>query len=149
LQVVSTAKTDTFVSSSTSFTDITGLSVSITPTATSSKIFVMVTLNGTSANNQLGFFKLVRGSTDIAVGDAAGNRTQASFASSLGVANQQSTQCMGINFLDSPATTSATTYKVQVRSTSGNICINRSGDDGDFNYYARTISSITVMEIGA
>ena len=42
LQVVSTAKTDTFSTSSTSFTDITGLSVAITPSATSSKILVFL-----------------------------------------------------------------------------------------------------------
>ena len=149
LQVVSTAKSDTFVSSSTSFVDITGLSVSITPSSATSNVFVMVTLNGTSASSQLGFFKLLRDSTDIAIGDTASNRTRASFGTILGNANQQYTESMGINFLDNPATTSATTYKVQLRSTSGNICINRSGDDGDFSYYARTISSITVMEIGA
>ncbi len=149
LQVVSTAKTDTFSSSSTSYTDITGLSVTITPTSSTSKIYVMCTINGTSANNQLGFFQLMRDSTAIGIGDTAGNRTRASFSSNLGRSLQQGTDCMGINFLDSPATTSATTYKVQMRSTSGTIYVNRSGDDGDFNYYARTISSITVMEIGA
>jgi len=149
LQVVSTAKTDTFTSSSTSYTDITGLSVSITPTSTTSKIYVMCTINGTSASNQLGFFQLMRDSTAIGIGGTAGDRTRASFSSNLGRTLQQATDCMGINFLDSPATTSATTYKVQMRSTSGTICVNRSGDDGDFNYYARTISSITVMEIGA
>ena len=149
LQVVSTVKTDTFVSSSTSFTDVTGLSVSITPLSATSKVYVMCTINGTSASNQLGFFKLLRNSTDIAIGDAAGSRTRASFGTILGNANQQYTESIGINFLDSPATTSSTTYKVQLRSTSGNICINRSGDDGDFNYYARTVSSITVMEVSA
>jgi hypothetical protein len=149
LQVVSTAKTDTFSSSSTSYTDITGLSVTITPTSSTSKIYVMCTINGTSANGQLGFFQLMRDSTAIGIGDTAGSRTRASFSSNLGRSLQQATDCMGINFLDSPATTSATTYKVQMRSTSGNIYVNRSGDDGDFNYYARTISSITVMEIGA
>jgi hypothetical protein len=149
LQVVSTAKTDTFSSSSTSYTDITGLSVTITPTLSTSKIYVMCTINGTSASNQLGFFQLMRDSTAIGIGDTAGSRTRASFSSNLGRSLQQATDCMGINFLDSPATTSATTYKVQMRSTSGNIYVNRSGDDGDFNYYARTISSITVMEIGA
>jgi hypothetical protein len=149
LQVVSTAKTDTFVTSSTSYTDVTGVSVSITPSSATSKIYVMCTINATSANGQLGFFQLMRDSTAIGIGDTAGNRTRASFSSNLGLSLQQGTNCLGINFLDSPATTSATTYKLQVRSTSGNICINRSGDDGDFNYYARTISSITVMEIGA
>jgi hypothetical protein len=149
LQIVSTTKTDTFVTSSTSFTDVTGISVSITPKFSTSKILILVTINGTSASGQLGFFKLLRDSTDISIGDAASSRTRASFGTFIGNSTQQYTESMGINFLDSPATTSSTTYKLQVRSTSGNICINRSGWDDNFDYFARTASSITVMEVSA
>mgnify|MGYP003320576220 CR=1 FL=1 len=69
LQVVSTTKTNTFSSSTiNAFVDITGLSVSITPSATSSKILVLydTQMSGT----ELFFIQLVRGSTAIKVGDS-------------------------------------------------------------------------------
>jgi hypothetical protein len=55
---------------------------------------------------------------------------------------------MGINFLDSPATTSATTYKIQVRgNVASTVAVNRSVNDADAATSARTASSITVMEV--
>jgi hypothetical protein len=53
-------------------------------------------------------------------------------------------------FLDSPNTTSATTYKFQIAVVSGTGYINRTGSDRDTaTYDGRTTSSITVMEISA
>jgi hypothetical protein len=54
-------------------------------------------------------------------------------------------------FLDSPATTSATTYKVQILNgnTAGTVYINRGQSDGNSGAVARGTSSITVMEIAA
>ena len=65
-QVLQTVKTDTFTSTSTSFTDITGLSVSITPSSTSSKILVMAHVmgHGQNAANH-GLFRLLRDSTVV------------------------------------------------------------------------------------
>ena len=78
IQVVSTTKTDTFSSSSTN-TDITGLSVTITPQSSSSKILVFMSVTGTNQHTSQRFaFGLKRGSTEIAQGDAASNRTRAS-----------------------------------------------------------------------
>ncbi len=62
LQVVSTAKTDVFSSSSTSFTDVTGLSVAITPSSTSNKILVSVHLMSAATGANSPRFNLVRGS---------------------------------------------------------------------------------------
>jgi hypothetical protein len=61
IQVVSTTKTDTFSSTTTNaFTDITGLSVSITPTSSSNTILVMVSVQGINAGSNT-YFRLVRG----------------------------------------------------------------------------------------
>jgi len=133
LQVVSTTKTDVFVTTSTSFTDVTGLSVSITPSSTSNKILVLSSIVwGHDAVNSGGHLQLNRGSSALSTynlnfsGSYTGNRSMASF-----------------NYLDSPNSTSAQTYKIQVKADSGNLGVNRSNtstnDMGD--------STITVMEI--
>lgn len=149
LQVVSTAKTDTFTTTSTSFTDVTGLSVSITPSATSSTILVLATITGANQGGVNDFdLQLVRGSTAIAIGDAAGSRVRATWR--LNVGNTGWNGSAAMVFLDSPATTSATTYKIQGKATSsGTVYINRSQTDSDSSAFVRTPSTITVMEISA
>lgn len=148
LQVISTTKTDTFVMTSTTFTDVTGLSVSITPQSTSSKIFVMATVSGTGQSGTTNFFgRLMRNSTAISVGDAANLRTQ----STIAARDQDNVSTMPIMFLDSPASVSAVTYKIQVRSQGAGqgIFINRTGPDSDSDTTGRTVSSITVFEVSA
>jgi hypothetical protein len=148
LQVLSTTKTDTFTMSSTTFADVTGLSVSITPQSTSSKIFIMATVSGTGQLAATNFFgRLMRDSTPISVGDAASSRIQATIAAR----DQDNVSTMPIMFLDSPSTTSALSYKIQVRSQGAGsvIYINRSGPDADSATTARTVSSITVFEVSA
>lgn len=149
LQVVSTAKTDTFTSSSTTFVDVTGLSASITPSATSSKVLVYVQFSGC---NDVGlanfFFQVMRGSTAIAVGDTAGSRTPVSGTINLGSAASMANRV--VVYLDSPATTSATTYKLQARnSAAGTFYVNRAQTDTDAATSARGISSITLFEVSA
>jgi hypothetical protein len=150
LQVVSTTKTDTFTTSSTSFVDITGLSVSITPQSASSKILIIGSVYGSStAGTNLIQIQLLRDSTGIGIGDAAGSRTQVTSALYAGdTAGGGSVGTMTGNFFDLPNTTSALTYKFQVRSTSAsNVNVNRSVADADSAVQARAISSITLMEI--
>jgi len=146
-QVVSTSKTDTFTSSSTSFTDITGLSVSITPTLATSKIFVIAQVSGSMDTSVASlFFRMMRDSTAINIGDAAVTRTRATFGFSNTI--QAESVVGNASFLDSPATTSATTYKMQGMNTAaGTFYINRSKLDSDIPSISRTSSSITVMEI--
>ena len=153
LQVVSTAKTDTFTSTSTSFTDITGLSVAITPSAASSKILVFYSVVGASSattGDSIASIRLMRDSTAIAIGDSAGSRQRAT-----GSISTRETDATTINFtsagqfLDSPATTSALTYKVQGITGAGTFFINRTQGDADAASSYRTVSTITVMEIGA
>ena len=148
LQVVQTSKTDTFTTTSTSYTDITGMSVAITPSATSSKILVLVDLKFCIAGT-LGMLTILRGSTQIYLGDAGSSRprvTQAIFSPDPN-AHFSSSSC----FLDTPNTTDATTYKLQVKTmnSSNLLAVNRGQNDDDQTDRGRSASSITVIEIGA
>ena len=143
-QVVSTILDTTFSTSSTSMTDVTGLSVVITPTAATSKVLVLCQLNTAGQAGVTAFFgNLVRGSTVVDVGATAGSRSSVTFYNDPSELNS-----LNATFLDSPATTAATTYKIQIRTQgSGTVFINRSNADGNTIFSARTASTITVMEI--
>lgn len=148
-QVVSTIKTDTFTASTTTYTDITGLSVTITPTLATSKIFVLAMITGSQdVTVDVATLQLVRGSTAIALGDTAGNRIRGTAPLTGGSDISQNNTQM-ILFLDSPATTSATTYKIQGKSNAGAnpFFINRSDQDTDNTVHNRTVSTITVFEV--
>lgn len=144
LQVVSTIKDDPFTVNSTSFSDVTGLTVSITPSSTSSKVLVMVTLNTSSENTLVqAQARLLRDSTAIGGGAAAGSRTPA-WADSGNNAMDTS----NIVYLDSPNTTSSTAYKIQVKGNTANpVNVNRRVNDSDTAAVSRTASTITVMEV--
>ena len=149
IQVVSTTKTDTFTSSSTSYTDITGLSVSITPSSTSSKCLIQVNVHGISDASTQMYIELFRTSdnSSVCIGDADGSRVRAT----IGTAYQHQSNdvdSQGINFLDSPSTTSAFNYKLRVRTQgSGTVYINRALTDSADATAGRFASSITVMEV--
>jgi len=147
LQVLSTIKTDTASLDSSTFGDISGLSVSITPSSSSSKILVSAVIHAVAVGvNTNPYLRLLRGSTDIAQGDAAGSRVR--------VTSTTYTELFApatIIFLDSPSTTSSVTYKIQWASSANGytIVLNRSGSDTDSADRARSISTITVMEVAA
>jgi len=151
-QVVSTTKTDTFSTTSDSFTDITGLSVAITPSASGSKVLVLVNLGSFVNSHTDGYRRAVgrilRGSTDIASGDAA-TGVEATFVNCLRSQSGTDHQAgVSMNFLDSPSTTSETTYKVQAGrggDSNGTVFLNRSGSQD--SSAANTVSTITVMEV--
>ena len=149
IQVVSTTKTDTFDTTSTSFVDITGLSVSITPKFSTSKILVTYHTNASMEDDGYrGGLRLMRDSTAIFVGDSAGSRPQLSNHLVEATGTQQQFSYSG-QTLDSPATTSAVTYKLQAISLDSGrqININKSYGDNNDALNGRTASSITVMEI--
>ena len=154
IQIVSTTKTTAFTSSSTSYVDITGLSATITPKFNTSKIYMRLDLNS-SADTRYAAFQFVRDSTAIAVGTDADSTREAvtMTAGSNNVITYDNlilrNQSMAI--LDSPATTSATTYKVQGKVTysTGNFYINRCVYDDNETYVMRAASTITLMEISA
>ena len=151
LQVVSTTKTDTFSTTSDSFVDVTGLTVSITPAATSSKVLVIASVGWTNVGGTGHHFygRLMRDSTVLHVGASPSSRVAASFGGNT--VNTGSTETSSINFLDSPSSTSALAYHIEARSqTSGQgVMVNRSQNDSDALPYNRTASTITAMEIGA
>ena len=154
LQIVQGVKTDNFTSNSqTTFVDI-GLSVAITPSSASSKVLISYRVcTGIVSGGYGCALILVRGSTNIALGDQVGsNRTRVSSFAQSGNSSAAGYQVyyQTVDFLDTPNTTSATTYKLTARgwnSGAGNFHINRSDTDGDTVSYTRPISTITAMEI--
>ena len=147
LQVVQTVKTDTFSTSSTSYVDVTGLSATITPSSTSSKILVLS--NAKVANTQnanFAYLALVRDSTFIYTGDASGSRDNEAQMSEFSSQDRTITTVDSV-FLDSPATTSSVTYKIQLRANTSNAYLNRANLDNDASTSPRTASSITLMEV--
>ena len=147
IQVVQSTKTDATTVTSTSYVDVTGLSLSITPSSTSSRILIMYSVDGGTPGDVChGYGTLVRNSTEIFKADTAGSRRCATFV--INTATQSQFTYSG-SYIDSPSTTSATTYKIQFLSSNGTaICINRSGRDNDaLAYDGRAVSSITAMEI--
>ena len=150
LQVKQSTFADDAGTSSTSYQDIP-LSVSITPRATSSKILVQVNIwAGVNDTGQYGvLLQLLRDSTQINMGNAEGSRPRV-MGVAYSPAHDYDVYPIIANYLDSPNTTSSTTYKVQFRSGwsgSKTVYINRGGSDSDNAGGARTMSTITVMEI--
>lgn len=148
LQVVTATKSDTATTTSSTTVDITGMSVSITPKSTSSKFYVTASFV-VGAPTSHASVVLDRNGTDIGIGDASGSRARltASTCSGNPAANQPVS--MSFMYLDSPATTSALTYKIKWRSNDSGVAVylNRTSVDADNTGYGRFISTITVMEI--
>jgi hypothetical protein len=150
LQVVSTTLTTGFSASvNNSFSAVTGLTAIITPSSSSSKIMVLVTMTVGSDTNYLNA-QLTKGGTAIsgAIATTAGNRSLGTSAA-WPVASY-GTYAMAFNYLDSPATTSSTTYGVQIgNSAAATLCVNQSQADDNIAGRTRGTSTITVMEIAA
>jgi hypothetical protein len=145
-QVVQAIKTDTFTSAATSYTDLTGITVDITPSATSSKVLVLCSLTLAVSTGGLPHLKLLRDSTDLGLGDTAGSRAR--LTTSYVIPSTDVLAAVPIIYLDSPSSTNALTYKVQGFAYSTNtIYVNRTIDDADEVYRSRGSSTITVMEI--
>jgi hypothetical protein len=145
IQVASTTKTDTFTTNSTSWVDITGMSVNITPSSSSNKVFVQFDLIGIN-NNTYAAIQLLRNTTPICVGASVGSRTPVSGTLYNGTDNSMILNVSNSVF-DSPATTAATTYKLQGIVQGGTLCINRSNGDSDGTGTYRCASTITAMEV--
>ena len=154
LQVLQTVKTDTFSVTGTTWTDVTGLSVNITPSSSSNKILMLADVS-VGSSTFAAYIKFKRDSTDIYLPDVAGSRPR---IQGRGGHAPQSGDVYGLNkisvmYLDSPSTTSQITYKMQLRTYSSTTVIgyiNRTHQDRDnANYDARSVSSVTVMEIAA
>jgi len=131
--------------------DATGLSVDITPTLSTSKILVNVciTIAGGASGGAGEQYQIVRDSTAIAIAtDASGNRTNTTAGCAFDGIGGNYNHTRAMMFIDAPATTSATTYKVQIGGeTSYSVYVNRSGANSDVAYQGNCASTITVMEL--
>ena len=133
-QVVSVTHTADQTSTSTSFADVTNLNASITPSATTSKILVLTAIEfyvAGSSQGINGYLKVVRGSTDLIQ-----RRSQSYSQDGTGVEYENQ---VSFAYLDSPSTTSSTTYKIQFRLGAGSsVSINHSSDK---------TGSLTLLEV--
>jgi|TARA_R100000278_G_scaffold48943_1_gene41912 hypothetical protein len=152
VQIKSTTKTDTFSTTSTSQVDVTGFNVTITPSSSSHKILITGRMPFGRDNNNTGasmrLLRTVGGtSTEIGSGDASGDNRPSDMME-LSTQNANNLNEAGINFLDTPSTTSSITYQVQIKSRDGSeVAVNRTGDNSNQVYNVLTSSTITVMEI--
>lgn len=150
IQVVTGTKSDVYTSNENSFTDVTGMNASITPTSSSNKVLVCYSINWSGTGGGHYRHRMLRGSTVVNMGDADGSCERV-----LGggyMANGYLIHCSAGSFLDSPSTTSSTTYKIQhARHSGGSWTLNRNGQySGGAAYILRgPTSHITLMEVTA
>jgi hypothetical protein len=164
LQVIQTHYTGTFTKTqSASVSDITDFNVTITPSSTSSKILCIVDVNiGFSAttadttDDPYPYLLLLRGATSIGLGTGASSNRINTFLSAPSVPgttdNKTNYKILNVSktYLDSPSTTSATTYKLQLGNPfeSNSIAyINRQDATDDNSYIQFPSSCLTLMEV--
>ena len=152
VQSVHNSTSQTLTSSSTVYTFYTfpSLSVSITPTFNTSKILIMSNFFVSVGSSRNAIIRFMRDSTAIGVGTGSvGSRTPSSAEFTQQIADTNSAMSGHFSFLDSPATTSAITYTLQVADNGGGTPIygNRTINDVDAGYTARGATSIIVKEI--
>ena len=156
LQVVTATKLDTAStanSSGTTHVAISGLQPQITPSATTSKVLVMLnckfSISTANGDTSLKLFRSVGGvETEIFAGTAEGNRQ----GNIWGITDYNSTVeviPVSAHYLDTPSTTSQITYILKWQSQAQAVYINRSGTDSNSSNYHRNSSSVIVMEIAA
>ena len=151
LQVVQTVNTAVESTTSTSFVDIADMTATITPSSTSSKILILTDLS-ISLTSSLKL-RMFRGTTEIYSGDTNGGSLDTVIFNTYSGGTSEGEiyhgyQPIGKTFLDSPATTSATTYKFQWLVSGGTGYLNRTAyDSGGYN--GRAASSLTLLEIAA
>jgi deoxycytidylate deaminase len=141
LQVVQATTSTETVITSTSMQD-TGITCTITPTLATSKVLVLI--NGQVyaykvSNGATGDFQIVRGATAVLVCD--GTTGNFAFGTKVGANTVESAHIISTAYLDSPATTSATTYKLQAACNQASDLLWQNG--------GLHTSTIVLMEIGA
>jgi hypothetical protein len=154
IQVVSTQKTSIFTTtngiSGSGFADITGLSATITPASASNKILVLATIMCSDSVPNRVYFRLKRGSTIIGNADTVSSGTPC-IASSFQGSGASNTDSVGINYLDSPSSTSSLTYQLTTCSNQSNgsstVRINGQSNSGNGVADDNTTSTITLLEI--
>ena len=149
--VVQTVKTDTFTATLDIGlnTDITGLTATITPSSTSSLVLVVVSVTAFVSGG--GNYVLLRGTTELGLGDADGSRSRRTFNNGNNETFAASTNTF--TFLDSPSTDSPTTYSVKIGHNvavdARDVFVNRSELDQNLSSRSRYSSQITLIEVNA
>ena len=146
LQVVSTYSTTHISTTSTSFVD-SGISATITPSSSSSKILIQSTFNVGASTVQTVYFKLYNGSSEITAATNGNSSDGSAFTGGINHPSgaQFDIDQVGHNFLYTSNTTSATTIKVYWRCDGGTAYINRYG-------YSTSVgggSALTLYEVAA
>ena len=146
VQVKYATKVDTFSTDATSFTDVTGLAATITPTSTSNYIAICAFINGNTTGSK-SYGRIARDSTAIGVGTASGSTVQAGWDMNHGGSSNRA-QTSGNVWVEQAQSTSSTVYKVQVRHENGgaSVYINRTASGTDDASCGRYSSGIIVME---
>lgn len=153
VQAVTAQKTDTFYSNATTWTDVPGLSLTITPTKATSRIMLYIHVSMSMSGH--GGIRLVRNSTPIGIGDTQGSGYNFVMFWDYGTTSYNTvgydSNAKPQVWVDAPNTTSATTYKLQYAapySSSYYVGINYNGyDDANAGYTYRNVSSITAVEV--
>ena len=160
IQIKQTVKTSRFSTTTTGNTiDVTGVNVSITPTSSTSKIFVICSgYYGNGNSDSFGHLRLARtisgGSEDMHLirGDASSNSTRATMSATLRNGGGESSNVarhFGCHYLDSPSTTNSIEYKLMILVTQGTpAVIGGSSGNNDSNRGSYP-TFITAMEVSA
>tara|TARA_R100001082_G_C4332406_1_gene146280 strand:- start:417 stop:953 length:537 start_codon:yes stop_codon:yes gene_type:complete len=153
IQTIQTLKTDQFSQSSLGTgvfsTDV--ITCTITPQSTSNKILVTSSLVvGSSLTAPTIGAILVRDSTIVGYrGPADGNKIR--MAATIALPHHSNIGNIALEYLDSPSTTSAITYRIRIcglfGETSHTAYVNRGSDDSNNAYVARPASTLTLMEV--
>jgi hypothetical protein len=158
IQVVTTNKTNSFVGTSVNtgnghFIDVTGMAATITPFLATSKILVMLSMYVGATTTASGYnqhVRIKRNGVYPIIGDAEGSRPRVSARINMYSLNTYSMQMLTGNWIDSPGSTAALTYQVEMGGYSGSpiIYVNRSEtQQNTADYDGVPVSTITLMEI--
>lgn len=144
-QPLQAVKTDTYSQTSATWTDVTGLTQSFTASSTTQKVLVKGTVFLGGAATTAAGVRLARDGTLLVQGDAASSRTRVHSWFYDGAGNGAETAT--IEFLDTPGTTSAVTYSVQLMSADGTTSayVNRTATDADSATFSRPVSTLTII----
>jgi hypothetical protein len=146
IQVVQATLTTTANVTGATFGSV--FTASITPSVNTSKVLVMAFLSVGAATSNFVNIRLTRSSSTLLQGDTAGSRTRVTTQANPGGAGVMA--AAGLNYLDSPASTSSLTYAIEIAShTTGAVYLNRSGTDTDSAGFSRGASTIILMEVAA
>ena len=138
-QVLQVVKSDTFNMNSSTYADVTGMSASITPSSTSSKVLVLIDTQVSSSVTYNVHLRLLRDSTEI--------HTKVQRIAQDGQGQYREYPLTYI-FLDAPSTTSSTTFKLQMKVNGQPAYMNRPADTGGYNPSGvESNSTITLMEV--